>query len=161
VNGNTVEPIQVGYLLNHMPKVWFKKNNATVKTNNFVDLEFYLGTASGSPITGHDATVYIKTTGGQLNKTQVRTINGEGKVRLFTNYLEDGDDVTVSCGFQYYSGTDDCAVTITTKVPNTDNDTVVYIQPTIAVNKIKVKLDKKVAVIDNVQVPGQSTVINS
>jgi len=112
VNGNTVEPIPVGYLLNHMPKVWFKKNTATVNTNNFVDLEFYLGTASGSPITGHDATVYIKTTGGQLNKTQVRTVNGEGKVKLISNHLESGDVIKVSVGFQYYSGTDDCIVTV-------------------------------------------------
>jgi hypothetical protein len=62
--------------------------------------------------TEHNAFVYLKTTAGVLNKQQVKTVGGKGKVRLIASHLEAGDIATVSCGFQYYSGTDDCVVTV-------------------------------------------------
>jgi hypothetical protein len=101
------------FVINNMPKVVFKNETATVDADGYVDLEFSLATAQGTPLdTAHEATVYLKTTAGSLNKQQVKTVNGQGKVRLIATHLESGDQATVSCGFQYYSGTDDCVVTV-------------------------------------------------
>lgn len=97
----------------HLPKVAFTKDTATVDADGYVDLEFSLVTAKGLPLeTEHNAFVYLKTTAGVLNKQQVKTVGGKGNVRLIANHLEAGDVATVSCGFQYYSGTDDCVVTV-------------------------------------------------
>ena len=97
----------------HLPKVAFAKETATVDADGYVDLEFSLVTAKGTPLeTEHNATVYLTTTAGVLNKQQVKTVAGKGKVRLIASHLEAGDVATVSCGFQYYSGTDDCVVTV-------------------------------------------------
>jgi hypothetical protein len=101
------------FVLNNMPKVAFKDKTATVDADGYVDLEFSLVTAKGLPLeTEHNAFVYLKTTAGVLNKQQVKTVGGKGKVRLIASHLEAGDIATVSCGFQYYSGTDDCVVTV-------------------------------------------------
>jgi hypothetical protein len=97
----------------HMPKVAFKGKTATVDADGYVDVEFSLVTAQGAPLeTEHNATVYLKTTAGVLNKQQVKTVGGKGTVRLIANHLEAGDVATVSCGFQYWSGTDDCVITV-------------------------------------------------
>jgi hypothetical protein len=93
-------------------KVYFKSETATVTADGFVDLEFFLGDANGAPVTGHDATVYFKTTAGALNKQQATTQNGVGTVRLIATHLTAGDTAKVSCGFKYVSGTDDCVVTV-------------------------------------------------
>lgn len=97
----------------HLPKVAFTKNTATVDADGHVDLEFSLVDAKGSSLaTEHNATVYLTTTAGVLNKQQVKTVGGKGKVRLIASHLEAKDVAIVSCGFQYYSGTDDCVVTV-------------------------------------------------
>jgi hypothetical protein len=114
----TVQPVPLtvakGMMLHtHMPKIFFTNKTAEVEADGYVDLEFYLGTAQGAPLdTEHNATVYLKTTAGVLNKQQVKTVEGKGKVRLLANHLGTGDAATVSCGFQYWSGTDDCVVTV-------------------------------------------------
>lgn len=107
-----ISAVPGNYIQNVMPAVYFKQDTATADVDGVVDLEFYLGTAGKTPITDHDATVYVKTTGGFLNKTKIRTVDGKGKVKLITTHLESGDVIKVSAGFQYYSGTDDCVVTV-------------------------------------------------
>ena len=114
-SSSTVTPLAgLGALIKtHMPKVAFNKNTATVDADGYVDLEFSLVTAQGAPLdTEHNAFVYLKTTAGVLNKQQVKTVGGKGKVRVIASHLEAGDVATVSCGFQYWSGTDDCIVTV-------------------------------------------------
>jgi len=95
-----------------LPKVWFTNKTMTVTADGFVDVPFYLGDSTGNPITQSDATVYLKTTAGQLNKQQVTTINGQGTVRLIASHLVSGETATISCGFKLFSGTDDCVVTV-------------------------------------------------
>jgi hypothetical protein len=94
------------------PKVWFKEKNATITSDGFIDIDFYLGDSSGAEITGHDADVYLDTTAGLLNKQRVTTKNGKGTVRLIANHLTSGDLIKVKCGFKYFTGTDDCVVTV-------------------------------------------------
>jgi len=115
---------ELGRIVYTMPKVYFTNKTATVSPDGYVDLPFYLGTPTdlnpsaktssehGLPITDHNATIYLKTTAGHLNKQQVQTVNGVGTVRLIATHLVPGDTITVSCGFQYWSGSDDCVVTV-------------------------------------------------
>jgi RNase H-fold protein (predicted Holliday junction resolvase) len=100
------------YITTTLPKVSFKTNTASVSADGIVDLEFFLCNGAGAPITTHDATVYLKTSAGQLNKQQVVTSGGVGKVKLIASHLDAGDIAVVSCGFKYYTGTDDCTVTV-------------------------------------------------
>lgn len=94
------------------PGVKFKNSTATVTADGFVDLEFQLANPDGTLITDRDATVYLKTNAGMLNKQVVTTKNGVGTVRLIASHLTTDDVAKVSCGFKFFSGTDDCMVTV-------------------------------------------------
>lgn len=96
----------------HLPKVYFRNNTASVSADGTVDLEFFLAHSDKTPITDRDATVFLKTQGGRLNKLEIKTTNGVGVVKFIPEYLTAGDRIKVSCGFKYFSGTDDCLVTI-------------------------------------------------
>ena len=107
-------PGQLGntFLDKSYPKVWFNTKTATVTPDGYVDISFYLGDSSGTTITGHDADVYLDTTAGVLNKQKVTTQNGVGTVRLIASHLTSGEIAKVKCGFKFYTGTDDCVVTV-------------------------------------------------
>lgn len=106
------EPKLGKYITSVLPKISFKNNTASVSADSTVDLEFFLCDSAGAPITTHDATVFLKTSAGQLNKQQVITSGGTGKVKLIASHLDAGDVAVVSCGFKYYTGTDNCTVTV-------------------------------------------------
>lgn len=97
----------------YLPLVKFVNNTATVTAEGTVDLAFYLfDPISNSAITDKNTKVYLKTYSGRLSKQVVQTVNGAGTVKLIAEYLEAGDEVKVSCGFKYFSGTDDCLITV-------------------------------------------------
>jgi hypothetical protein len=107
----TTEPI--GNVCYRLPKIYFTEKTATVSPDGYVDLSVYIGDGNGALWTGNNnADVYLKTTGGYLSKTQFRTVNQKGTVRFVASHLVAGDEVTISCGFKYYSGTDDCVIKV-------------------------------------------------
>jgi hypothetical protein len=106
-------PDQQGkYFHSTLPNVVFVTETATVAADDKVTLNFKLVNADGSDNTTESATIYLKTTAGVLNKTQVVTQNGVGSVALIASHLASGDVAKVSCGFKYFSGAHDCIVTV-------------------------------------------------
>jgi hypothetical protein len=97
----------------HNPKVVFDTNAVNVSTDGTVDLPFHLRDPdTDTAITNVEADIYITSKGGRLNKLVVPTVNGRGVVKFIPEYLSTGDTIKVSCGFKYFSGTDDCLVTV-------------------------------------------------
>lgn len=108
-----IAPDQQGkYFHSTLPTVEFVTETATVAADDKVTLNFKLVNADGSDNTTESATIYLKTTAGILNKTQVVTQNGVGSVALIASHLASGDVAKVSCGFKYFSGAHDCIVTV-------------------------------------------------
>ena len=96
-----------------LPAVKFNTTSASVAEDSTVDLLFQLiDPITNSNITTTETKIYLKTTGGKLNKQVVQTVNGAGTVKFIPEYLSTGDSVKVSCGFKYFSGTDDCLITV-------------------------------------------------
>lgn len=95
----------------HLPKVWFNQKTATCAKDGTITVDFYIGDFDEAAIQG-DAEVYLDVTGGSLNKYRCQTVNGVGSVTFRALDLEAGDVVKIKCGFKYFTGTDDCIVTV-------------------------------------------------
>jgi hypothetical protein len=96
-----------------LPIVKFNNTSASVAEDGTVDLAFQLiNPITNSNITTTETKVYLKTTGGRLSKQVVQTVSGAGTVKFIPEYLSAGDTIKVSCGFKYFSGTDDCLITV-------------------------------------------------
>lgn len=96
----------------HLPKVWFSSKSVPCQKEQSISVDFFIGDSDGNPIQG-DAEVFLDVTGGSLNKYRAQTVNGTGSVTFRALDLEAGDVVKIKCGFKYFTGTDDCLVSIT------------------------------------------------
>ena len=95
-----------------LPEVRFQQSQATSSPDGTVEICFYLSDADGQPITGHDAEVYLDTTGGALSLYRVMTQGGRGRTLFRALDLQVGEAAKIKCGFKYFSGTDDCFVKV-------------------------------------------------
>jgi len=75
-------------------------------------LNFLVTEASGAPITTRECEVYLETTAGTLTQRRVITSSGRGSVMFYADRLPAGSIAKVKCGFKYFSGTDDCHVSV-------------------------------------------------
>jgi hypothetical protein len=94
------------------PEVKFLSNQATVLQNGTVELPFKLVDAFGADITNYNADVYLEATAGYLTARRVKTSGGQGVVQFRPDGMTTGDKSKVKCGFKFFSGTDDCFVTV-------------------------------------------------
>ena len=94
------------------PVVRFDHSEGVVAADGTIDIPFHLETAQGEPLTHRQAEVYLEATAGILVKRRVKTENGVGIARFHAASLRAGDAAKVKCGFKYFTGTDDFAVTV-------------------------------------------------
>jgi hypothetical protein len=99
-------------LPSYYPSVVFEKETATVTADGVVSVNFKLVDSKGNDITDHNADVYLETNAGMLNKQKVTTTGGKGSVKFIASHLTAGDTAKIKCGFKYFTGTDDCIVTV-------------------------------------------------
>lgn len=94
------------------PLVRFDAATATVDADGQLEVPFHLTDASGAPLAQGDADVYLDATAGNLVQRRVRTVNGRGSAIFRPDGLPRGSLAKIKAGFKFFSGTDDCMVSI-------------------------------------------------
>jgi len=92
-----------------LPVVKFTGNTETA---NGIKIDFQIQNPDGTPITGHNAEVFIEATSGYIRDRRVMTVNGAGSTLFRPDGLVSGSSLKIKVGFKHFSGTDDLVMTV-------------------------------------------------
>lgn len=94
-----------------LPSIRFDDQDVRVAPDGSVVLGFSLTDAQGA-VLKNAAEIHFESTGGYLPLSRIAIEGGRGSVRVVARDLEPGESFKVKAGFKYFSGVDECLVTV-------------------------------------------------